>query len=113
LTHDELANLYAVCDAFVFPSHREGFGLAVAEALACGLPALLTPLPAFAAFADLELPCIARIADAQAIDDAIEAFLARKDTYFARRDDFRNYVVERFSWRDIAARHALLLARRP
>lgn len=34
----ELARLLATCTAFVFPSLNEGFGLAVAEAMACGAP---------------------------------------------------------------------------
>ncbi|SFS14941.1 Glycosyltransferase involved in cell wall bisynthesis [Granulicella pectinivorans] len=29
------------CEAFILPSHQENFGIAVAEALACGKPALL------------------------------------------------------------------------
>src|SRR5439155_1138189 len=36
----ELVALYQACHLFVFPSLYEGFGLPVAEALACGAPAL-------------------------------------------------------------------------
>ena len=30
------------CDAFILPSHQENFGVAVAEALACGRPVLIS-----------------------------------------------------------------------
>ena len=30
------------CEAFILPSHQENFGIAVAEALACGKPVLLS-----------------------------------------------------------------------
>ena len=33
---------FAECEAFILPSHQENFGIAVAEALACGKPALLS-----------------------------------------------------------------------
>ncbi len=39
-TRDELLALYSLCDAFVFPSWIEGFGLPVLEAMACGAPVI-------------------------------------------------------------------------
>ncbi|QHN03109.1 glycosyltransferase [Granulicella sp. WH15] len=33
---------FRACEAFILPSHQENFGIAVAEALACGRPALLS-----------------------------------------------------------------------
>jgi len=37
---DDLPALYNLADLFAFPSHYEGFGLPLLEALACGTPAL-------------------------------------------------------------------------
>jgi glycosyltransferase involved in cell wall biosynthesis len=34
--------LYQACDAFILPSHTEGFSMAIVEALACGRPVLIT-----------------------------------------------------------------------
>lgn len=38
----DVADFYQMADIFVFPSLREGLGMALIEALACGLPALAT-----------------------------------------------------------------------
>ena len=40
--HHSVAQLYASCDAFLFPSRAEGWGLPIIEALACGLPTIVT-----------------------------------------------------------------------
>ncbi|WP_199621702.1 glycosyltransferase family 4 protein [Paenibacillus alkalitolerans] len=38
VTDEELAVLYSSCYAFIYPSHFEGFGLPVLEAISCGAP---------------------------------------------------------------------------
>jgi glycosyltransferase-like protein len=45
VAHDELPTLVATADAFAFPSTREGFGLAALEALAAGVPTVVSDLP--------------------------------------------------------------------
>ena len=42
LSTDELAALYRACDVLVHPYRGEGFAMPVLEAMACGLPAIVT-----------------------------------------------------------------------
>jgi glycosyltransferase involved in cell wall biosynthesis len=42
LSAAELPGLYTACDVLVHPYRGEGFGLPILEALACGLPAIVT-----------------------------------------------------------------------
>jgi glycosyltransferase involved in cell wall biosynthesis len=40
LSDEQIASLYSHCELFIFPSHYEGFGSPVLEAMACGAPVL-------------------------------------------------------------------------
>lgn len=42
LPENELVKVYNACDIFIAPSRVEGFGLTVAEAMACGKPVIAT-----------------------------------------------------------------------
>jgi len=50
----ELANVYRSCDAFVMPTRAEGWGLPIIEAMACGLPVIVTGYSALTEFATNE-----------------------------------------------------------
>src|ERR1700685_4018276 len=39
---DELPAIFALADAFIFPTHSDPWGLVVNEAMACGLPVVAT-----------------------------------------------------------------------
>ncbi|MEA1834778.1 MSMEG_0565 family glycosyltransferase [Methylobacterium durans] len=43
----DIPALYRVADVLAFPSWKEGFGLCVLEAMACGTPAIVSCLPPF------------------------------------------------------------------
>jgi glycosyltransferase involved in cell wall biosynthesis len=42
LTDEEMAGLYTACNSLVHPYRGEGFGMPVAEAMACALPVIVT-----------------------------------------------------------------------
>jgi len=42
VTHEQLPEFYSACDFFLFPSITDTFGMAVLEAQACGVPALVS-----------------------------------------------------------------------
>ncbi|MEM9226650.1 MAG: glycosyltransferase family 1 protein [Verrucomicrobiota bacterium] len=45
ITDEKLQALYSLADCLIFPSHDEGFGWPIAEAQACGTPAMITDRP--------------------------------------------------------------------
>ncbi len=47
--HERVEQLMRAADAFVLGSHREGSGYSLIEALACGLPPVVTNIPSFRA----------------------------------------------------------------
>ncbi len=52
LTESEVAGLYTACDCLAHPYRGEGFGLPIAEAMACGTPAIVTQFGAALDFAN-------------------------------------------------------------
>jgi glycosyltransferase involved in cell wall biosynthesis len=104
----DLAALYALADAFVSPSAYEGFGLAVADALAAGVPTVISDvssLPELCGDAAVRL----RELSAAAVADALAALFAddgrRRELAAAARARAAS-----FSWSAAAAGHVAAYA---
>ncbi|SHL21750.1 Glycosyltransferase involved in cell wall bisynthesis [Pseudonocardia thermophila] len=95
---ERLADLYRACDVFVLPSVAEGFPLTVQEAMATGLPVVITDDPGYAPYGlDRELVGLVRPTSEQVraalLRIAGDAELrARMGAYSA------DLAARRFSW---------------
>ena len=68
---DDLPTLYTLADLFAFPSHYEGFGIPVIEAMACGTPVVCadnSSLPEVAGKAACQVKATDRAALTEALD---------------------------------------------
>jgi glycosyltransferase-like protein len=69
---DDLPGLVAAADAFAFPSVKEGFGLAAMEALAAGVPTVVSDLPVLR---EVFGPAVHYSADPHALADRLDCAL--------------------------------------
>jgi len=107
--NSDLPLWYNAADAFAFPSHYEGFGMPVLEAMACGTPtvtSLASSLPEVAGDAALMVPPD----DIHALADALDRTLT--DTTL--RQELRAKGIARaapFTWEETARRTAAVYRR--
>lgn len=71
LSHDKIMNLLDESDLFLFPSHTEGFSLALAESMARGVPAIATDVGANSNMLETNGGIIVRVGDTDAMIDAV------------------------------------------
>jgi glycosyltransferase-like protein len=105
---DELPAWYRAADALAFPSVKEGFGLAVLEALAADLPVVASDLPVFREYlhdgVDALLP---PVADPGALADALHRVMVDADLR-ARLRTAGRAVAQAYTWEESARTHRAL-----
>jgi phosphatidylinositol alpha-1,6-mannosyltransferase len=97
---DEMPQRYAEADVFVLPSYNEGMSVALLEALASGLPAVVTETGGTAELVK-DNGFIVPWADPVALADALEEFL-RKPRLCREMGQKSSQVAENFSWKATA-----------
>jgi glycosyltransferase-like protein len=106
----ELPGWYAAADVLAFPSTKEGWGLAVLEAMSAGLPVVASDLPVFREYLRpgqdaLMVP----VDDAAALAAALGTVLD-DDALAGRLRAAGNQVCARFTWERCAAEHQRIYA---
>jgi len=79
--HQMLANFYRAADLLVSPSRKEGFGLVVAEAIACGTPVLATRSGGPEEIVTSECGILVEAGNANSLYDGLVTILGRLGEY--------------------------------
>jgi glycosyltransferase-like protein len=106
----ELPGWYAAADVLAFPSIKEGWGLAVLEAMSAGLPVVTSDLPVFREFLTPGRDALlVPVDDPPALAAALAAILDDPELADRLRSAARA-TCERFSWARSAAEHQAIYA---
>ena len=104
---EQLAALYRGALALVYPSEMEGFGLPVAEAMACGCSVIATDLPSIREFAGAN-PLYIQPGDREQLARHVERLLDGSADAQERRDRGRDAVAS-LRWSALGERTASLI----
>ena len=104
---------YAAADALAFPSVKEGFGLAVLEAMSAGAPVVTSDLPVFREYlVDGRDALLVPVGDVAALAVALETALTDRSVR-ARLVAAGHQVAAGFTWQASARRHLEVYAALP
>jgi len=100
----ELKNIYAACDAWLFPPRKEGYGLPLLEAMACRTPIIATPAGAAPELLVGGGGILVPHENPQAMADAIVKICQLSDNDWQQLSDAAYAAVSGYSWDDATDR---------
>ncbi len=104
LDQDALITAYQRADVFVLPSLNEGMSNNMLEALACGLPIIITRTGGSEIITDGKEGFLVDREDAGAIRSALDRFI-RKPTLLATMGTASRALAQKMSWHSVADRY--------
>jgi glycosyltransferase involved in cell wall biosynthesis len=93
-----LPGLYARCDAWLFPSRSEGFGLPVLEAMSCRTPVIAVPAGAAPELVRAGGGILVPAENPQAMADAIVDLCSCPEDVWAARSELAWTTAQNHSW---------------
>src|SRR5207245_4862446 len=103
LTGQDKADALAAADIFVAPSYSEGFSMSVLEAMAAGLPSVITTGCNFPEAAETKVALEVPI-DPTAFAEALASLIEDLPAAHAMDQHARTFIFQNYTW-DQAARH--------
>jgi glycosyltransferase involved in cell wall biosynthesis len=107
---EELHSLLNSSRVFIFPSLFEGWGIAVAEALACGLPVVAYDIPALReVFGDCRSVFLVPVKSLEGMTAAVLDLLDASENEFSELRHYSQSYSRQFSWEKVAQKDLELL----
>lgn len=103
--HEEMPALYNRCSVFVLPSIDEELPLATLEALACGLPVVVSHAAAAGIVEDGQNGIIIPTGDPVSLTDAINKILCDNNLREEMGDNSRGIAESSLTWDDVAEKY--------
>lgn len=95
---DQLKDYYAKCDAWLFGSRSEGFGLPILESMSCRTPVIATPAGAAPELVGEGGGILVPMEDPQAMADAILNVVSMNDAEWKAMSDKAWDTAQRHNW---------------
>jgi UDP-glucose:(heptosyl)LPS alpha-1,3-glucosyltransferase len=103
---DNVHSYLQAADVFVFPSEFEGFGISIIEALACGLPAVVTRVGiALEIIETYKNGILIGPKNPQELHQAMDWLLEHRDLWGTIGMNARNSITEKFSMDAVAGKY--------
>ncbi len=101
---NKLKDYYSKCDAWLFASRSEGFGLPIIEAMACRTPVIGTPAGAAPEFLSGGTGILVKPEDPEAMAKAIESICNLSNADWQAMSEAAYAKVVTYSWEDATER---------